>query len=234
MSHPVFAVNPSLYQCLPCGAAFTNGATAIRPVVDGSKLVPTSAGAISPALFGGGAILDLNATSTDAVARDIQLYEGRVATTQGGSTGTLSTAAGSITRQTGSWITEGWRAGQGVILITPDTLLEDAQSGIFAVVTGVSALALTLSGTPLSVNAGLAAGTQVVRARPVGRVSLAALQGYTTGNAAAPVDVITTLSVGRTARTDWKIGYNDMLLANVLGTVTAGAVVSLGGSIAMF
>lgn len=235
MSAPAFTITPSLYQNLNCGAAFTsNSGTTIRAVVDGTILAPASSTATSPALYGGCSIIDLNATSTDSVARDLLLYEGRVLTTQGsGTTGTLSTATNGISRTTGSWITEGWKVGHGVILIGPDTAAEDAQAGIFAVVTGVNATTLSLSGTPLTVNAALAAGTRVVRARPIGRASLKAQQGMTTTDP-TPLDIISYMANGRTMRQEWKVGFNDMLLAGPASAVTAGTQLSIGGSLALF
>lgn len=235
MANPAFTVTPSGYQNLNCAGAFgSTSGTAIRALVDGTLLAPTSASSTTPALYGGAALIDLHASSTDTVARDLLLYEGKVMTTQGaGATGTLSSTANSIVRAAGNWITEGWKPGHGVILVGPDSLLEDAQAGVFAVITGVSALTLTLAGTPLTVNAGLASGTRVVRARPIGRVSLKAQQGMTTADP-TPLDVISTLANGRTMRQEWKVGFNDMLLAGPTTAVTAGTQVSVGGTLALF
>lgn len=236
MSSPEYAVTPIGFQALPLNAAFTNGnGTILRAVVDGSQFSQNLAPAANaPVAYGGGTLIDLNASSTDGTARDVLLYDGRTLTTQSaGATGTLSTTASTIVRATGSFITDGWRVGHGVVLLTPDGLAEDAQAGIFGIVTGVSATTLTLNGTPLTVNAGLAAGTRVVRARPLGRVTVAIQQGTGSTNP-LPLDVITTLSNGLTVKTERKFGVNDLLLAGMQAAVTAGAQVSLGGLIALY
>jgi hypothetical protein len=232
MSSPDYAITPISFAALPANVSFVSGTT-IRALVDGSQfaqnLVPATN---APVAYGGCTLIDLNATSTDTVARDVQLYEGRILTTQSaGATGTLSTAASSITRVNGSWITDGWRVGHGVILVPPEGVAEDAQSGIFALVSAVSATVLTLATAALSVNAGLAAGTRVVRARPLGRVTVAIGQGTGTTNP-LPLDILGTLSNGLTVKTERKLGTTDMLLAGLVAAPTANTKVSLGGLVA--
>lgn len=234
MSSPEYAITPISFQSLPLNVAFSNGeGTRIRPLVDGSQFPQNlSPAANAPVAYGGCTLIDLNATSTDASARDMLLYDGRVLTTQSaGATGTLSTTTSTIVRATGSYITDGWRPGQGVIIVTPDGVAEDAQAGIFAVITGVTATTLTVAGTPLTVNAGLAAGTRLVRARPLGRVTVAIQQGTGSTNP-LPLDVLGALSGGLTVKTERKLGASDMLLAGMQAAVTASAQVSLGGLVA--
>lgn len=232
MSSPDYAITPVAFQALdPVG--FGNGTgTLLRVLVDGANYPANSAA--TPPLYGGATLIDLNATSTDASARDLLLYEGRTATTQGaGTTGALSTTLNTIVRAIGSWITDGWRVGQGVVLLTPVGLAEDAQTGIFAVITGVTATTLTLATNALTVNAGLAAGTRVVRARPLGRTAVAIQQGTASGTP-APVDVLTALATGLTVKTERKLGVNDMLLGGLAVAATAGAQVSVGGAVALY
>lgn len=235
MSSPDFAVTPVGFEALdPVGFVNGNGAL-LRPVVDGANYPASypAPGAQTPAFYGGATLLDLTATSTDTVARDVLLYEGRVATVQGAGTGALSTTLNTIVRATGSWIAEGWKPGHGVILVSPAGIAEEAQAGIYGLVTAVSAGTLTLATNALTANAGLAAGTRVVRARPMGRAPVAIGQG-TASTAPAPANLIAAIAGGLLVKTERKLGVSDMILAGLAAAATAGTQVSIGGLVARY
>lgn len=233
MSFPDYANVPvGSQQIQPL--SFVNAAgTALRALIDGSLFPQTAGGAngaLPPAYYGGVAALDLHATSSDTAAKDVLLYEGTVVATQGASTSTLSTTATMIVRATGDWAAEGRRVGDQVVLMAPTNGPANAQDGIVCLVSAVTATTLTVTG--LSVNGSLIAGTRLVLLKPLGRFTIPA--GAGTNGAASPVDLLTTIGLTATLKTDRRFGVNDMLLAGMQSAVTAGYAVSLGGNLARF
>jgi len=92
MSTPDYAITPSLFNAPPPATFIAATGTAAKVVVD--QLPAVAATATSPQLYGGGTVVDLVATSTDAAAKDVQLYLGTVATTQSSTvTGSVSTTS---------------------------------------------------------------------------------------------------------------------------------------------
>lgn len=181
-------------------------ATRAKMLVDqapGGLTLPDSASfpaAMPQITRGGQRIIAGTVSSTDTVARDVLLYRGNVLTSQTqtvNAPGTLAVATSStVTRTTGSFAADGWTVGDALMVFgaapaawgltgAPDysvnagtyTLL--ASVGILALVTGVSALTLTVNGTPLTPES--LVGCRLVRVAQVARNTVA----IGAGNAAA-------------------------------------------------
>ena len=93
----------------------------------------------------------LNVAQTEATARNLTLGIGRRLSIPSnfGATKTV-TATNQINRASGSFITDGWRVNDIVMLVNLTDLFTDANHSTFGVVSAVTATALTVIGTPFS------------------------------------------------------------------------------------
>ncbi len=144
---------------------------------------------------GGQRIIGGTIASTDGTARDVIVYRGQVLTTQSaGATGTLQAATTSSgTRATGSFVTDGWTAGDTMMVFGPgptvlggqgtpehsSTPTALASGGVAVQITAVTATTLTVNGTPFTVETW--PGCRLIRVAQVCRFTVAA----SAGNAAA-------------------------------------------------
>lgn len=221
MSNPVNAIVPSGFQS--ASANFTAANTTIAKV-----LIENMAAAVgtttAPAYYGGCTVVDLLAQTTETVARDIQLYQGEVKTTQAvGTTGTMTTTTSTIVRGGGSGtnITDGWTVGDNVMLFAPTangaaTGQNAAVDGILATITAVSASTLTVNGTPFAALT-LAAGTRVCKMSPLLRQNVASGAG-TNGSTR---DQQLLGQGGSLLNTEIKLGANEIITAQCLVTLSA-------------
>lgn len=148
---------------------------------------------------GGQRIIGGTIASTDASTKDVILYRGQVLTTQSaGATGALQAATtSSVSRATGSFITDGWTPGDTLMVFGPgptvlggqgtpehsSTPAALASGGVAVQITAVAATTLTANGTPLTVESW--PGCRLVRVAQVCRFTVAA----SAGNAAATASV---------------------------------------------
>lgn len=163
----------------PVAFTATNG-TVAKILVD--QIPASLASATLPPYYGGGTLIDLTATSTDAAAKDVILYVARVMTTQDASaTGNITTSAQNVlARANGSWITDGWQVGDAAMIFAPTTLAQVVAGidGIALIVTGVTATQLTFNGTPLAAGSNvLVAGTRICAVADKARVTVPANSG---------------------------------------------------------
>jgi len=150
---------------------------------------------------GGQRVIGGSVSSTDGTARDVVLLRGSTLTTQSTSaTGTLAVASTStISRTTGSFQADGWTIGDTVMVFgpaptafgaigTPDysnnagTLTALLSVGVLGVLTGVSALTLTVNGTPLT--AETLYSCRLIRMAQATRQTIAASAGAAAATAA--------------------------------------------------
>jgi hypothetical protein len=206
----------------PIGFTASNGTVAKILV----EQIPASlANGSLPPYYGGCTLLDLTATSTDAASKDVILYVGTVLTTQDATnSGNLTNASTStITRATGSFISDGWQIGDLLMVFTPFGTAQVATGidGIPLIVTNVSALVLTFNGTPLPVGPNiLTAGTRLVAVSDKARVTVAANAGNSSSipnvrllaNPAFDASVVTT---------ELKLGAENVLIAAMQSAVSA-------------
>lgn len=103
-------------------------------------------------LLGGIRVEDMTAASTDGTARNIQLYEAKFATLYANMGTVTITAQSVINRTAGSWLTDG-PEGAGYSVgdqICMQGSAQSANNGATGIVTAVTALVLTVNGTPFT------------------------------------------------------------------------------------
>lgn len=158
---------PGSFETTPPVSFIAANGIAAKIVVDTQPA--QAAGTYTNQLGGGCTVLDLITVSSDSVARDVAVALGIVATTQSPSaTGIIATPnSNTITRASGSFITDGFRVGDSVVVFAPASLAPNtAVDGIVATVTAVVDLSLTFNGTPFGVLTPFAAGTRIMRVAP--------------------------------------------------------------------
>lgn len=162
---------------------------------DGTKarlLTETITGAAEssplPQFFGGISVIDCVATSSSGSTQDVQLYQGKVRTTQDTTaTGNITITASSIVRANNSWITDGWRPGMNAMVFPADNGAENASvDGILGTITAVSATTLTVNGTPFA-GITLSAGSRIVQVSQLHRQTVPANAGNSTSVASYPL-----------------------------------------------
>ena len=204
--------------------AFTNAnGTTARVIQDATPASGT--------LTGGCRIFDLVASSTDASARAINLYVGVVLTTQSASaTGLLVvTAQNTVSRAAGSFIVDGWRVGQGVMVAAPTGASANGSDGLLGVVTGVTATTLLVNGTPFT-NETLGAGSRLIKVAFRQQVAVGGNAGTLNSNASL-------LGSGNDASKDpsgIELGANGVLIVALAAAVSAlPAQVFIDGHVAL-
>lgn len=118
----------------------------VLAAISGETALPGESAVRQRVLSGGQRVFDGGFSSTDAVAKSVFIWIGTVLTKVANMGTATTTATNVINRTTGSFLTDGWRAGDAVMLFDAPTA---ANNGIvFTVVTAVTALAITVNGTP--------------------------------------------------------------------------------------
>lgn len=233
MSTFVYANAPAGFL-QPAPANFTATNTTVAKVV-----VDTYPAAIAttttPQYYGGCTAIDLVATSTDSVARAVMVYDCAVSTTQDPTfTGVMTTTTSTIPRTTGSFVTDGWLVGDQVMTFSPSSVAPNAAvDGIVCIVTAVTALGLTLNGTPIAALT-LGAATRICKVRTVGRFPIAITAG--TDGATANVNLIGSTTLDKSLlTTEVKLGASNLIAIAMQATISAlPAVVSIGATVARY
>ncbi|MFA7239358.1 MAG: hypothetical protein WC091_04540 [Sulfuricellaceae bacterium] len=240
MSSPQNAITPALFTNPPPVTFIAASGTVAKVVVD------VTPGAVAmgtqPALYGGCTVIDLTASSTD-VLKNINLYIGSVTTTIDASTNTGATTSTATTNATlvrtlGSWIADGYRVGDLVMLFAPtasgSAFLPQSVEGVLATVTGVAALTITFNGVPAGWTAiTVSAGTRVCRVVPHMQAPIAANSG---SNGSVPsVGLLGNGMDGSSVKTELKLGQNNLLIAAMAAAVGAlPAYVSVAAVTALY
>lgn len=227
MTSPVYANLPaSVYSMKPVGIAAATG-TILKRLV--SPLAAAVAASPAPQYYGGQRLLDLVASSTSAGAEAFALWEGKVLTTQDAAgTSTMATTSTTITRITGSFITDGWEVGQVASCFPPDgSQTIGANEGLLALVTAVSATTLTVAaiGTAMA-SANLASGSIVAAMGQKFQFNVAANSGNATGT--ANVVVLNHANDNAALTTEMKFGPTSFL------AIKANATVAVSPAVVMF
>lgn len=240
MSSPTNAITPALFLN-PAPTTFTVGNTTVAKVV-----VDTFAGAAAtgtlPAFYGGCTVIDLTASSTD-VAKNLMIYIGTVMTTvdagsvTGATTSTATTNA-TLVRTNGSFITDGYRIGDLVMLFAPTAVgsafAPQTVEGTLATVTAVSATTLTFNGIPTGWTAiTVTTGTRICRMTPHFNAPIAASAG--TNGTTASVALLGNTMDGSYVRSELKLGSTNILAAAMTANVGAlPAYVSVDAVVALY
>lgn len=135
---------------------------------------------------GGQRIFDLIATTTDTSANGVVVWEG-VQTTLYANMGVAATTAttnATITRTTGSFITDGWVVGDLAMQVGATTAGNNCNVGV---ITTVAALTLTMSGVPTGWAAETqGAGFRLIKVHPRSTVLVPAYSGRVNGGVYYP------------------------------------------------
>jgi hypothetical protein len=120
---------------------------AILAVIAGEVVLPGEATVRQRILTGGQRIIDGGISSTDGVAKSILIWLGTILSRQVNMGVVSITGTNVINRTVGSFLTDGWRIGDTLMLFDDPTA---ANNGVAAQVTGVTAATLTLNGAPFA------------------------------------------------------------------------------------
>lgn len=145
--------------------------------------------AASGNLTGGQRVFDMTVASTDSAANSLILWEGMQMTLQTnmGTAATTATTNATVTRTTGSFITDGWQVGDSAMCLGSAGA---SNNGNVAIVTGVAALTLTFSGVPAGFSANAeGAGFRLIRVTRRAWVSVPANAGNATSVSALNANV---------------------------------------------
>ena len=238
MTSPANAITPALFQLAGPITFIANNVTKAKILVDTSIMAPaTNATAYQPSYYGGCSVLDITASTTGATM-PTYVYLGTVGTVQDttntGVMATTNTTNSTVTRSTGSFITDGFRIGDNIMLFVPLTGTPDlAVDGLLSTVTNVSANTLTLNGVTVGSNTSLATGTRVVRVKTHFVANVQANSGanvttVSTGMLNNPND-------GGILRSEIKLGPNNMLM--IAPTVNVAALpiyMSVSAQVALY
>ena len=119
----------------------------VLPAISGETALPGESAVRQRVLSGGQRVFDGSFSSTDGVAKSVLIWIGTVLTRQANMGVASVTGTNAINRTTGSFLTDGWKAGDGVMMFDAPTA---ANNGVLGIVTAVTALALTCNGTPFT------------------------------------------------------------------------------------
>ena len=174
-------------------------------------------------LLGGQRVYDITVASTDSVANALFLWEG-VQTTLYANMGTATTTAttnATLTRTTGSFITDGWQVGDSVMMMGA---VSSANNGLAGVITTVAALTLTLNGVPSGMVAETeGAGFRLIKVTRRDPVIVPANAGNATSVSAVNTNV-QVVGNGQDATRDptgIELGLNSMLLVSLYQATSA-------------
>lgn len=226
-----------LYSAVPAGfitaiaALIASQGTQARVLVDAQPA--TAATALSPLYMGGATVIDMVATSTDAAAKDLVLWQGSVLTTVGGSTSTATTTTSTATRASGSFITDGWTPGDLLMVFSPfGTAATSGVDGVLGIVTAVAAGTLTVNGTPFSAQT-LPTGARLCRVFQIERATVAASAG--TNGSTPSVALLNNGQDGSVMRYERKLGPADLIAVGAQAAVSAlPAVITVGAQVARY
>lgn len=167
----------TLTNTTKCKILFDVTPAQVVTAVSGETALPGESGVRQRVLTGGARIIDGKVTSTDSAAKSLKLYIGEQLTLYAnmGTVTTTATTNATITRSTGSFITDGWKAGDQLML---DGAVSAANNGTVGVITAVTATTLTLSGvTAISVAETQGADFRVIRLSQYGQIPVPANAG---------------------------------------------------------
>lgn len=222
MASPQYAITPSNFITPDPTTFIAANATAAKIVVE-----PQPEAAITatlPPFVGGATLLDLTATSTDAAAKDVLVYLGTLMTAQDATaTGNVTlTAQNNLARVNGSWIADRWVVGDLLMSFAAPGTAQVATGidGIVGTVTTVTALNLTVNGTPFAAGTNvLTAGTRLVNVSQLFRTTIAANSG---NSATIPnVSLLGSPQDAAIIRTELKLGSTSFLIVAMQAAVAA-------------
>jgi hypothetical protein len=134
-------------------------ASQVLAAISGETAQPGESAVRQRVLTGGQRVIDGGIASTDGTARSALLYVGKQSSLYANMGTVTITATNVLNRTTGSFITDGYKVGDAVMVFGS---ANGANDGVRAIVTGVTTTTLTVNGTPWA-NTTEAAGFRVFR-----------------------------------------------------------------------
>lgn len=215
MTTPIFAIVPASFENASATLIAASGVAA-KVLVD--QFAAAAATGTAPQFNGGCSVIDITATSTDSAAKDLLLYHGIVTTTVGGATGAVTTTTNTIARASGSFIADGWVPGSLVMMFAPRGVAANTFDGLLAIVTGVSAGALTVNGAPFGAGS-VASGSRICNMSLDLRAIIPGNSG--TSGASTSIALLDHDNDGSLLRSERKLGANDLLAVAATSALSA-------------
>lgn len=194
-------------------------AAQVLAAISGETALPGEASVRQRILMGGCRVIDGSISSSDGTARSLLIYLGRVLsrTSDFGATLTV-TGTNTFNRASGSFITDGWRTGDGVM---PFGMTTAANNGVGGVVTSVTASALTVNGTPYT-NETMPSTARLVRVSHRTRRGIPISSGNTdTAPAVALMGGTQDPASAALPDTGYSLGAEDVLIVGMVAAVSA-------------
>ena len=229
MSNPLNAAVPASFQNASVTLIAADGVAAkvLVDVMPAAAATPTS-----PLYFGGGSVIDATAVSTDAVSKDLILWQGQVLTVVGAQTGAAPVTASAIGRGAGDFIVDGWKPGDLLMCFAAAGMARQATDGILGIVSAVTAGSLSVHGAPFTALA-LAAGVRICRVSYEFRAPIPASSG--TNGVLPNVGLLNHGCDASVIRFERKLGLNELLAVSAAAAVSAlPAYVNVGAQLARY
>lgn len=203
-------------------------APAVVAAISGETALPGESSVRQRILEGGVRIIGGSISSTDGTARSILIYIGECLTTQDTTnTGVLALTTGSITRVNGSFITDGWKIGDAVMVFGPTTApnvgsATAGNTGLILPVATVAAGTLTVPAASFTADAALPAGARLFRVALRTRRAVAITAGY--ADATPAVALLGGTQDPATASlpdAGWELGAANALIVAMVANISA-------------
>ncbi|MBP2311883.1 hypothetical protein [Azospirillum soli] len=229
---------PLEYRQFTAGLTVTNSTNAkivvdcqapgVASAITGETALPGESAVRQRIRQGGCRVIGGSISSTDGSAKSLLIYIGECLTTQDTTnTGTLALTTGSVTRVNGSFITDGWRVGDALMLFGPTAApnvgsATQANTGALAVITAVAATTLTVNGTPFTADAALPSSARLFRVAQRTRRAIAANAGNADATpAVALMGGTQDPASASLPDTGWELGSTNALIVALVAAASA-------------
>jgi len=156
--------------------------------------------------------------------RTVDLMLGKVMTKGADMGAPAITGLNAMTRSAGSFLTDGWRIGQRLLLQGATTVANDA----LAVVTAVAAGQLTFAAATFSVNEALPAAIELIRATQLHSTNVAVSSGFTDGSpSVSGLNNSMMPALDQSPGRFLTLGANELLLARITAAAAAGTAMEI-------
>lgn len=230
MSNSMFANVPAAFTRAGTMLVSTDS-TKLKVVVD-TYAAAAAVDTTTPVYYGGCTLTDITAAGT-VFSREIQLWIATARTTvSGGATGAVTFAASTITRASGSFLTDGFKIGSQVTVFAGSDAAAAVNEGVIGTITAVTALQITVSGTPFTAGAE-ANGARICSVRP--KYTGSVIQNAGLSAAVPNTDLLHACEGDSFAnRDELKLGANQLLAAKVTTAVGGGEYVAIDCEVARY
>lgn len=220
---------PGYWRKWSCGFVAADGTQAkilvdetpaqVLAAISGETFVPGESAVRQRILQGGCRVIDGSIASTDTNAKSMLFFVGRVLSRTSAFGATLTVTGQNVfNRASGSFITDGWQVGDTVM---PFGMTTAANNGVAGIVTAVTALALTVNGTPYT-NETMPSTARLIQAAQRTRRAIAISSGNTdSAPAVALLGGTQDPAAASLPDTGLSLGDVDVLIAAMVAAVAA-------------